>query len=431
MLLPNGTLIAARFRVLNLIGSGGMGSVYRCVDVDAGPDAPVLAVKVVKYDDAGLAARFRREMDVMRQLRGEHLVRVVEVGDVDGAQFIAMEFLEGVSLRDRLEAGNPLAVSDALRMARDIARGLASAHEAGVIHRDVKPANILLTQRDDGSTRAVLLDFGIARSLDPAATMTGSGLVIGTAGYIAPEVGIGGRIADARSDLYSLGVVLYEALVGAPPFVAPNSMALMARHASENPIPPHVREPTVPVAVSDFVANLMARDHGRRAASAVATIDALTALLEGRPGVLPTLEPDAVEERSDFFVVSYEPGVRLVRITRTSKPFERAEDTAAIYTMMRNAYPVTSRGDKALLIDARSAPARTDPRFARIVAAELPGLLAGWRRAASLVQTDEGAEQLRHIRQRAGVDPNGVFQDEQAAIAYLLMPDAEERSGDV
>jgi serine/threonine protein kinase len=419
MIAAPGSVIAARFRVVDLLGTGGMGVVYRCVDV-AAPDAAPLAVKIIKHNDPELVARFRREIAVMRQLQGENLVRVVDAGEVDGAQFIAMELIDGVSLRDRLHAGDPLPVAEALQLGLDIARALDVAHGGEVLHRDVKPANILLTRRNDGTMRAVLLDFGIARSLDPAATITGTGFIVGTAGYIAPEVGIGGRAADVRSDLYSLGVVLYEALVGAPPFVGANAMALMARHATEVPIPPHLREPTIPVGVSALVTRLMARDPARRPPTAATTMHAITSLLEGRDSALVTMDGDAVEDKSEFFSVTWEQDTRLVRVTRTAKPFERAEDTAAIYGVMRDAYPLTARADKALLIDARSAPARADPRFAKIVAAELPGLLAGWRRTASLVKTAEGLEQLKDIRKRAGVDPRGVFADERAALLYLL-----------
>ena len=422
-MMDSGTLIAARFRVVHLLGSGGMGAVYRCVDTFAPADAPSLAVKIIKHEDPVLAGRFRREMQVMQQLHGEHLVHVVDTGEVDGAQFIAMELLEGISLREQLRAGDPLTPTDTLLLARDLARALEVAHGAGVIHRDVKPANIQLARRPDGSSRTVLLDFGIARSLDPSVTLTGTGLVVGTAGYIAPEVGMGGRTADERSDIYSLGVVLYEALVGAPPFVAANAMALMARHAIEDPMAPHVREPTVPPAISSLVMRLMARDPARRPPTAAATILAITALLEGRESELITMDGDAVEDRSEFFTLSFEPAARLVRVKRTTTPFERAEDTAGIYSVMRDGYPLAARADKVLLIDARDAPARSDPRFAKIVAGELPGLLAGWKRSASLVRTPEGVAQLIQIRGRAGVDPRGVFMDEDAALAYLLSAD--------
>jgi serine/threonine protein kinase len=290
----------------------------------------------------------------------------------------------------------------------------------GVVHRDVKPANILLTPTDDGLFRGVLLDFGIARSLDPAATISSTGMVVGTPGYIAPEVALGGRTADNRSDLYSLGVVLYEALVGAPPFVAANGMALVVRQSSEDPIAPHVREPGVPAEISSLTMRLMDRDPARRPSSAAATIKAIEALLEGRQSDLATLDGDAVEDESEFFKVTWDPAIHLVRITRTSRPFERAEDTAGIYTVMRTGYPTDSRSDKLLLIDVRFAPARADPRFAKIVAGELPALMSGWRRVASLTASTEGAEQIRAIRRRAGLDAAGVFTSEEEALSYLF-----------
>jgi serine/threonine protein kinase len=420
MQVAPGTVLARRYRLEALLGSGGMGAVYRGTDTET--NTPV-AVKLIKGDDPQLTSRFRREGAVMASLRHEHIVQVLEAGEIDGTLFIAMELVEGESLARRLDHSDALPVDEALRIARDVALALAAAHDAGILHRDVKPANIMLSQRADGTPRAVLLDFGIARAPDVDATMTSTGLVVGTAGYIAPEVCMGSRQWEPRADLYSLGVVFYEAIVGAPPFVAGNAMALMARQATEDPIPPDVREPTVPSAVSALALRMMARDPQQRPPHAHAVVEAIDALLAGRTQSPTSMEGAVVEEHHPFFDIMTDPIARIVRLARTSLPYERAEDAGALYSAMRAAWPVERRGDFALLIDARASPARLDPRFSKIIVAELPDLMRGWRRVASLVRTDDGHQQTVALRIRAGLDPRSVFMDEDAALAWLVGED--------
>jgi serine/threonine protein kinase len=417
----SGTVLAGRYRLDSLLGRGGMGAVHRGTDLQSGAS---VAVKLIQRDDPQLVSRFRREGALMTRLQHPHIVQVLEAGEIDGTLFIAMELVEGETLAHRLDRGDALPVDEALEIVRSVALALAAAHEAGILHRDVKPANIMLSRRPDDTPRAVLLDFGIARSPEVDATMTSTGLVVGTAGYIAPEIGMGSRQWEARADLYSLGVVLYEALAGAPPFVAGNAMALMARQATEDPIPPHVREPTVPEAASSLALRLMARDPHRRPPHAAAVVDAIDALLAGQAhGHIITTEGAAVEEHSPLFDITTDQVARVVRLTRTAVPYQRAEDAGAAYGAMRAAWPMERRGDFALLIDSRAAPMRLDPRFSKIVAAELPELVRGWRRVATLILTDEGREQIVALRQRVGVDPRGVFQDEDAALAWLLGED--------
>ena len=398
-----------------------MGTVFRAVDERTGND---VAVKVIKAgdDDPELVARFRRER-VFTALSSPHIVHVLDHGDDDGRLYLVMELLRGETLRARLQRGE-LPVAQALSIARDLARALAVAHNAGVAHRDVKPANVMLT--DDAPSRTVLLDFGIARSLDPAATMTSTSFVVGTAGYIAPEIAMGGRAYDARADLYSLGVVLYEMLVGAPPFVAANPLALAARQASEDPRSPRAREPSVPAFVDALVMQLVSRTPARRPASADALVTALDALLAGdAPAAMEEVATGGVVDASPYMTIAWEPVARLVRYTRSDVPFAAADDVGRGYSVLREAFPVGERSDKSLLLDLRRAPLRTDPRFVKIALAELPELQAGWRKVANVVQTEEGMRQLSTLVQHAGL-PARVFFDEDAALSWLLADDARD-----
>jgi serine/threonine protein kinase len=408
-------LLGGRYRLGTELGSGGMGMVFRAVDEATGAD---VAVKVIKagQDDPELVARFRRER-VFTALHSPHIVRVLDHGDDDGLLYLVMELLRGETLRARLQRGE-LPVAEALSIARDLARALAVAHAAGIAHRDVKPANVMLTA--ESPSRTVLLDFGIARSLDPAATMTSTSFVVGTAGYIAPEIAMGGRAYDARADLYSLGIVLYEMLVGAPPFVAANPLALAARQASEDPRSPRARERSVPASVDALVMQLISRTPTRRPASADVLVDALEALLAGdTPVVVDEAPSGGIIDQSPYVTILWEPVARLVRYTRSDVPFAVADDVGRGYSIMRDAFAAAERGDKILLLDLRLGPLRADPRFVKIALAELPELQAGWRKVANVVRTDEGMRQLSKLGQSIGL-PARLFFDEDAALAWLL-----------
>ena len=210
--LPIGTLVAGRFRIQAILGIGGMGVVYRAIDQSL--DVPV-ALKLLRPELAARAdafERFRQELLLARQVSSPHVVRIHDLAQHEGRWLISMDFVDGESLDRRLDREGPFAVDDALRIARDIAQGLAAAHDKGVVHRDLKPANILL----DAQGAAFISDFGVARSLaTPGMTVTGA--VVGTPEYLSPEQARGAAV-DARSDLYALGLVLYEMLVGKPPF---------------------------------------------------------------------------------------------------------------------------------------------------------------------------------------------------------------------
>ena len=411
-----GALLGSRYRLQLELGSGGMGTVYRAIDDSTGT---AVAIKVIKDGgtDPELVARFRRESALMA-LDSPHIVRVLDHGEDAGVLFIVMELLRGESLRERLARVDAVPVNEALSIARDVARALVVAHAADVAHRDIKPANVMLL--GDAPSRAVLLDFGIARSLEPGATMTSTSLVIGTPGYIAPEIAMGGRAYDARADLYSLGVVLYEMLVGAPPFVAVNALALAARQASEDPLPPRVREPTVPIDVNALVMQLVTRNPARRPGHAAAVVDALDALLAGTAPVAVDDETGSqVIDASPYVTITWDPMVRLARFTRSEQPFATADTVGAGYSVVREAFPVAERADKGMLVDLRRAPMRVDARFTKIVLAELPSLYAGWSKVASLLETEEGARQLEDIRIRAGI-VGRTFLDEDTALTWLL-----------
>ncbi len=256
--LPVGTLVAGRFRIQAMLGIGGMGVVYRAIDESL--DVPV-ALKLLRPELASRAdafERFRQELLLARQVSSPHVVRIHDLAQHAGRWLISMDFVDGESLDRRLDREGRFPVDEALRIARDIAEGLAAAHTKGVVHRDLKPANILL----DAQGAAYISDFGVARSLATSG-MTATGAVIGTPEYLSPEQARGSPV-DARSDLYALGLVLYEMLVGKPPFAGGTVAESLAQRLLRAPDPVSRLRPEVPAWVVRLVDKLLRLQPGHR-----------------------------------------------------------------------------------------------------------------------------------------------------------------------
>jgi tetratricopeptide (TPR) repeat protein/TolB-like protein len=227
--LAPGTLIAGRYRIRQLVGLGGMGVVYRAHDEELGVE---IALKVLRPDlgsDPRIMERFRSELILARQVTHRNVVRIHDIGEHEGLRFLTMRYVEGRSLREILERDGRLEVERAVRIVRQVAEGLAQAHEAGVVHRDLKPANLLIDAQGD----AFITDFGVARSVTQAG-VTREGAVVGTPDYLSPEQ-ITGEPLDGRSDLYALGILLFEMLSGELPFRAGSSSEMLAQRLSGRP----------------------------------------------------------------------------------------------------------------------------------------------------------------------------------------------------
>jgi serine/threonine protein kinase/phage shock protein PspC (stress-responsive transcriptional regulator) len=259
-----------RYRITGTVGRGGMGTVYRGHDDALGRD---VAVKVI-HDRFGSAdnviRRFGEEAKNVARLSSPHIVQVFEFDPLAAPPFLAMELVRGPSLQAIVRALGRASVATVADCARQVLAGLATAHAAGIIHRDIKPANVL--RGPDGIYK--LTDFGLARSLEREQSLTASGSVIGTLHYMAPEVAAGEE-ATAASDLYSLGVTLYELLAGTTPFPADSPLKLLRRIAAEEPLPIRAHRDDMPPAFEAWLEKLLARDPGRRFSSAAAALDAL------------------------------------------------------------------------------------------------------------------------------------------------------------
>ncbi|HEV7888906.1 MAG TPA: protein kinase [Acidimicrobiales bacterium] len=270
-------ILAGRYRLVAPIARGGMAEVWEGHDEVL---ARAVAVKVLHPHlaaEAGFSERFRREAVSAAKMAHPNIVNTFDAGTDGDTAFIVMELVRGRTLRQAMEGDGNLAPATAVSIAMDVADALDCAHRNGLVHRDVKPANILLAETPDASTRIKVADFGIAKLEAEAGDLTQTGAVIGTAKYLSPEQ-VEGRTPDARSDLYSLGVVLYEMLCGRPPFTAETELATALQHVRGEPLPPRRLVAGIPRPLEAVVLRAMAKEPAERYQSAAELRGALAAV---------------------------------------------------------------------------------------------------------------------------------------------------------
>jgi predicted Ser/Thr protein kinase len=285
--------LAGRYELAGVIGRGGMGTVYRASDLrlDREVAVKVLPDWLVDQDPTSVA-RFEREARAAAALNHPAVVAIYDTGADQGSRFIVMELIEGRSLGEILRADGRLDPGRAAGIAARVADALAAAHAAGIVHRDIKPANVMVTT--DGSVK--VLDFGIARAMD-STTLTQDAMVVGSAAYMSPEQALG-EPADERSDIYSLGCVLYALLVGQPPFRGDSAAAILNQHANVPPRSVRAENPAVPAGLAALVMRMLEKDPRRRPQTAEEVRDQLTRLSDGaaraaRSPFLAPLDPTA------------------------------------------------------------------------------------------------------------------------------------------
>ena len=263
-----------KYRILKILGAGGMGVVYQAEDPQLKRTVAIKAMLPTFSKSASAGKRFLREAQALAAVEHDHIVRIYQVDEDRGVPFLAMEFLKGAHLEDRLTRGPELRLTEIVRIGREVAEALGAAHAAELIHRDIKPRNIWLEARRD---RVKVFDFGLARPAYADSSLTQLGAIIGTPGYMAPEQGRG-EVVDARCDLFSLGIVLYRLVTGHPPFQGDDNVAKLLAVAAHNPPPPISINRAVPMALSDLVMKLLEKDPANRSASADEVVQALQEL---------------------------------------------------------------------------------------------------------------------------------------------------------
>ena len=269
-----GTVLSGRYRLEAKIGSGGMSTVYLARDQTLDRQVAVKVMHREMSEQADQLERFRQEARAVAKLSHPNVVSVIDAGEDGGHPYIVFEYVAGETLKQRIGRDGALAPQEAIAYAIEIARGLSMAHARNMVHRDIKPQNILI----DAEGRAKLTDFGISRQLEQDG-MTATGRVLGTTDYVAPEQAMGRKV-DPRSDIYSLGVVLYEMLVGQVPFAADSQVGVAMKHVNEELPDVQRRRPEVSAAVALVVERATAKDPARRYAHAGEMIDDLETALE-------------------------------------------------------------------------------------------------------------------------------------------------------
>ncbi|MBV9957374.1 MAG: SUMF1/EgtB/PvdO family nonheme iron enzyme [Acidobacteria bacterium] len=293
-------ILDGKYLLLERLGAGGMGLVYRARREHIGDEVAVKVLHKHLVADAAMLERFRREARAAAQLRHPNIVSIIDLGDARGADapaYIVMELIEGESLRELLHREQSLRAERAVSLMRDICAGVGAAHRKGIFHRDLKPDNMIVTGPDEDREResVKVVDFGIAKLRDAAGgtTLTNTGMVLGTPYYMSPEQ-CRGEALDARADVYSLGAIMYELLAGAPPFTAETPTGLIARHLFDE-VPPLPESANAPPALEAVIMRSLAKDRKARQPDATELGRELRAALQtsGATVPAPLREPSA------------------------------------------------------------------------------------------------------------------------------------------
>ena len=271
--LPTGQVFAGRFEILEEVGSGGMGMVYRALDRELGEQVALKTLRPELLLDPALVERFKSEIRLARHISDKHVVRTHDMGERDGVYFLTMEYVEGITVRELLDTRGRLGVSSALAIAAQLAESLVAAHDQGVIHRDIKPQNLLL----DATGMLKVMDFGVSRLADGSGGLTEVGMLVGTPAYMAPEQLLAESF-DERIDLYAAGVVLFECLTGRLPFEGNSAVAVIARVIRETAPRPSSLNPEIPAVLDALVSRLLSKEPEQRPASAKELVRLLSEL---------------------------------------------------------------------------------------------------------------------------------------------------------
>jgi serine/threonine protein kinase/tetratricopeptide (TPR) repeat protein len=295
--LTTGSTFAGRYQIIEELGAGGMGRVFKAFDTQVKEKVALKLIRPEIAADLKTIERFRNELKLARRIRHPRVCQMFDLGQEKGAYFITMEYVSGEDLKSFLRRSRELAVGTAVSIARQVCEGLAEAHKTGVVHRDLKPSNIMIDR--EGCVR--IMDFGIARSLGAKGT-TGAGVMIGTPEYMSPEQ-VEGRETDRRSDIYALGVILFEMVTGRLPFEGDTALSIAVKHKTELPPDPRELAPKIPHGLGELILSCLEKDRDKRPqtaddlAAGLVKIEQVLPKVAPRPAMRPSTRPKSSTSR--------------------------------------------------------------------------------------------------------------------------------------
>lgn len=283
--LSPGMLLGHRYEIISLLGEGGMGAVYKTMDRELNRPVALKVIRPALAQNKAIIERFKQELVLSQQVTHRNVIRIYDLGEADGLKFITMEFVQGEDLRRMLLRKKKLSPAEAVDIIQQVCRGLDAAHSVGVIHRDLKPQNIMCEK----SGRVLVMDFGLARTLTSDA-MTSTGALVGTMDYMSPEQALAQSL-DQRSDLYTVGLIFYELLTGKMPFAAESAVASLIKRTQERVLPACEIDREIPRTLSDIVSRTLERDVRLRYQSAAQLLNDLDAWQSKRAGAALSFHP--------------------------------------------------------------------------------------------------------------------------------------------
>jgi serine/threonine protein kinase len=317
--LPSGQMLGP-YRIINQIGRGGMATVYKAYQASVDRYVAIKVLPSQLAESKEFAARFQQEARIIARLEHPHILPVFDYGESEGVAYFVMRYLEAGTLKDRMQAGRPLPLAEIDRIFTQLTEALSYAHSQGIVHRDLKPANALI----DSHGNIFLTDFGIAKLLESASPrLTQTDAIMGTPAYISPEQAQSQPV-DRRSDIYSLGIILYEMVTGQVPFLADTPLAILFKHISD-PLPPPSRvKPDIPPSIEQVILKALAKDPRERFATAGEFLTAWKRAMEEKDTVLwppETVPPTVVEQPSSQSLPKPVPAAKAVRKPGRSIPW--------------------------------------------------------------------------------------------------------------
>jgi serine/threonine protein kinase/tetratricopeptide (TPR) repeat protein len=298
--LTTGTTFAGRYHIIEELGRGGMGRVYKVTDTELNEKIALKLIRAEVAADADTVERFRNELKSARRIAHKNVCRMFDIGRAEGAPYITMEYVPGEDLKRLIRKIGQMPAGRTASIARQIAEGLAEAHAQGIVHRDLKPQNIMVDE--GGNVR--IMDFGIARSLEGKG-LTGAGIMIGTPEYMSPEQ-VEGKPVDARADIYSLGIILYEMVTGRVPFEGDTPFVIGVKHKSEAPRDPRELNPQIPPGLADLILRCLEKDREKRfrnAAEVIAELDTIEQAMPTTEIIVPKTRPRTSKQVTVTFEV--------------------------------------------------------------------------------------------------------------------------------